>query len=142
MTTALQFKDEGERRAWDVCVASLLNCDHVGMGEALRAADLFVLGRRERSVDLEPKGASGPFARDYPPGSFASEHMSDAVFLDSCEEHCKTKLALFHIDQVQRAMKLAGHEPLWNGDGTRQWLTVRENSIGPIVKAARERLRP
>lgn len=51
--SALQFRDEGERRAWDLYVAGALSCEYVNRGEAIKCADTLVLNRRERSFDLE-----------------------------------------------------------------------------------------
>ena len=55
--STLQFRDEGERRAWDAYVAGTLGCPDISRTEGVKFADSCVLDRRERSSEIDRKAA-------------------------------------------------------------------------------------
>ena len=65
--------------------------------------------------------------------------MDDETFLSYCEQHCRTDLARFHREQVERLYTLAGH-PIGQGS-LPEWITVRAAIVDPLVRGARDRMK-
>lgn len=65
--------------------------------------------------------------------------LTDEQLPDYCETHCRTERALFHSRHLNRMPSLAGHPPDYHKTVPEGWYTVRENTMDPLVKLARER---
>lgn len=63
---------------------------------------------------------------------------TDEELLGYCELHCRTDVALFHIDQVRRVCVIADVDldPFWPN-----WCSVGETTMLPLVEKARARLK-
>lgn len=68
--------------------------------------------------------------------------LTDAELPGYCEIHCRTERALFHSRHLNRMLELAGHPPGYHKTVPEGWHTVRETTMDPLVKLARERAAP
>ena len=74
--------------------------------------------------------------------------MTDEELLGYAEIHCRTEVAAFHVDHVNRILALAGAN--WcreNGYhpqlvGHRQWYNIGESHLQKVIDAARANLNP
>jgi hypothetical protein len=79
------------------------------------------------------KPADCPFCREITP------EWSDEDLIDYCASHCKTERALFHREHILRIWRLAGEPPQTNVYDLPEWVTAHEDSMMPLVTAARAR---
>lgn len=66
--------------------------------------------------------------------------LTDAELPGYCEIHSRTERALFHSNHLNRLLALAGHPDGYYKTVREGWYTVREETIDPLAKLARERL--
>jgi len=70
------------------------------------------------------------------------DDWTDEEFIDYCESHCRTDRALFYRDHVKRMCKLANAKDLLAvSDGWPEWVSAPGETMLPLVKDARDRLR-
>ena len=62
--------------------------------------------------------------------------MTDEELIDYCDSHCETEQALFHVDHVNRMLKLAGVKS--HGNIIQEFLSLK-GEMRNLVKKARER---
>lgn len=70
--------------------------------------------------------------------------MTDTELLGYAEIHCRTEVAAFHVDHVNRILALAGAD--WcreNGyhaqmDTRKQWYNIGEDHLQAVIDAARK----
>ena len=83
-----------------------------------------------------------PGKKDWVPVSISLEEkpigLEGGALINYCEAHCMTERALFHRDHVLEMYQLAGEKPPLDGD-LPEWIACHENSMLPLVRAARER---
>lgn len=66
--------------------------------------------------------------------------LTDDELPGYCEIHCRTERALFHSKHLNRILALAGHPPDYHKTVPEGWYTVRENTMDPLIKLAREHM--
>jgi hypothetical protein len=67
--------------------------------------------------------------------------LTDAELPGYCELHCRTERALFHSKHLNRMLELAGHPEDYFKTVPKGWHIVREHTMDPLVKLARERMK-
>lgn len=66
--------------------------------------------------------------------------LTDAELPGYCESHCRTDVALFHSQHLNRLLELAGHPDGYHKTVPEGWHQVGPNTIDPLVKLARARI--
>lgn len=67
--------------------------------------------------------------------------LTDEQLLGYCALHCRTERALFHSSHLNRMLELAGYPSDYNKSVTEGWHSVHENTLGPLIRLAEERIR-
>ena len=70
--------------------------------------------------------------------------MTDTELLGYAEIHCRTEVAAFHVDHLNRILALAGRE--WcevnnytaQLDTRKQWYNIGDDVLQPVIDAARK----